>query len=235
MGLLLINQEVEGLLSSEAGKSVLANSAYTMFMRQKPAVINDVCNTFHLSNSERTHLLTANVGERILIMENDHTEIRIVALDEEHRIITTNADELIEQNKPKSKEQCTTKNKSRNAENAKPKKPVKHDMLTKKAKPRVSINVDGYKGFYRHRNLNLHEIKYLLVRKYRIIDRFSITSGKKEKFLIKPRFNESINHMFVVCDITEFLKSKGARIENLSQKTLTLLLKSMTKGKTNPN
>ena len=225
MGLLLINQEVEGLLSSEAGKSVLANSAYTMLMRQKPAVINDVCNTFHLSSSERTHLLTANVGEGILIMEDDHTEIRIVASDEEHRIITTNADELIEQGKtkksPESMEQCITKEKSSGiAKSAKPKTPVKssNKMLTKKAQLKVSINVDGYKGFYRHKSLNLHELKYLLAKKYQVIERFSIASGKKEKFLIKPRFNESINHMFVVCDIAEFLEAKGIRINKFITK-----------------
>ena len=39
LGLLLINQEVEGLLDSKAGKSVLANSAYTVLMKQKPAVM----------------------------------------------------------------------------------------------------------------------------------------------------------------------------------------------------
>ncbi|MBU0761377.1 MAG: ATP-binding protein, partial [Nanoarchaeota archaeon] len=42
LGLLLINQEVEGLLNSQAGKSVLANSAYTLLMRQKPAVIDSI-------------------------------------------------------------------------------------------------------------------------------------------------------------------------------------------------
>ena len=55
MGLLLINQEVGGLLKSEAGKSVLANSAYTLLMRQKPAVIDEVCKAFHLSETERKY------------------------------------------------------------------------------------------------------------------------------------------------------------------------------------
>ena len=66
LGLLLINQEVEGLLTSEAGKSVLANSAYTLLMRQKPAVIEQVQETFHLSKPERDYLLTAGIGEGII-------------------------------------------------------------------------------------------------------------------------------------------------------------------------
>ena len=91
-------------------------------------------------------------------------------------------------------------------------------MLTQKAKLKVSINVDEFKGFYRHKSLNLHELKYLLAKKYQIIDRLSIVSGKKEKFLIKPRFNESINHMFVVCDIAEFLEAKGIKVKQFVTK-----------------
>jgi type IV secretory pathway VirB4 component len=97
LGLLLINQEVEGLLTSEAGKSVLANSAYTLLMRQKPAVIEQVQETFHLSKPERDYLLTAGIGEGILLVDDDHTEIKVMASEEEHRIITTNADELLAQ------------------------------------------------------------------------------------------------------------------------------------------
>ena len=204
MGLLLINQEVEGLLKSDAGKSVLANSAYTLLMRQKPAVIKDVCETFHLSNSEKTYLLTANIGEGILIMEDDHTEIKVIASPEEHKIITTNADELIS----KSSDNVKPKDKSsKNTQNIKPK-----SKLT-----RVSVNVDEFKGFYRHRDLNLDEIKYLLTKKYQIVEKVSITYGK-DKFLVKPRFNESLNHMFVTCDIAEFLEKKNIKFEKFVTK-----------------
>ncbi len=94
MGLLMINQEVEGLLNSNAGKSVLANSAYTLLMRQKPAVIDNICQTFNLSPSERAHLLTASIGEGLLIMEDDHSKIKILASPEEHRLVTTKPAEV---------------------------------------------------------------------------------------------------------------------------------------------
>ena len=69
-----------------------------------------------------------------------------------------------------------------------------------------------------HKDLNLAEIKYLLAKKYQIIDKFSITSNKVEKFLIKPRFNESINHMFVTLDIAEFLEKKGIAVKKFITK-----------------
>jgi len=98
LGLFLINQEVEGMLESEAGRSVLANTSYTLLLRQKPAVIDDIQKTFHLSNTEKVNLLTANVGEGLLLMEDEHSEIKIVASELEHKQITTNADEILANN-----------------------------------------------------------------------------------------------------------------------------------------
>ncbi len=219
LGLLLINQEVEGLLNSEAGKSVLANSAYALLMRQKPAVIKDVCNTFNLSSPEKTRLLTANVGEGILIMEDDHSEIKIIASGEEHKIITTNADELIEQGKTKAKKpksRVKGKTKEPTPENASSTEP--DERLTEPAEQEVSIKVDEYKGFYRHKDLNLHEIKYLLAKKYQAIDRVSMVSEKNESFLVKPRFNESINHCFVIHDIADYLETKGVKVKKFITK-----------------
>jgi type IV secretory pathway VirB4 component len=118
LGLFLINQEVEGMLESEAGRSVLANTSYTLLLRQKPAVIESIQETFHLSNTEKVNLLTANVGEGLLLMEDEHSEIKIVASESEHKQITTNADEILankneqsdkkqEQPKPKLKPRKT--------------------------------------------------------------------------------------------------------------------------------
>lgn len=96
LALFLINQEVEGMLESEAGKSVLANSSYTLLMRQKPAVMRNIEKTFFLSGTEKNTLLTAGVGEGLLLMDDEHSEIKIVASDEEHNLITTKPDELLQ-------------------------------------------------------------------------------------------------------------------------------------------
>ena len=180
LGLLLINQEVEGLLDSKAGKSVLANSSYTVLMRQKPAVIDNICKTFHLSDSERTHVLTAGIGEGLLIMEDDHTELRVIASPEEHKLITTNADEINEiESKPKAK--------SRD----------------------IVIGVDEDKRFFRKSELNKDDVKYLLGKGYKIENRKSLCTNKKEIFLLQPRHNESLTHLFTTYDVAEYLEKKG--------------------------
>jgi Holliday junction resolvase len=85
------------MLDSQAGRSVLANTSYTLLLRQKPAMIKSVQNVFHLSEAEKVLLLTARPGEGLLLMENEHSEINITASKKEHEIITTNADELLVQ------------------------------------------------------------------------------------------------------------------------------------------
>ena len=184
LGLLLINQEVEGLLDSKAGKSVLANSAYTVLMRQKPAVIDNICKTFHLSSSERTHLLTAGIGEGLLIMEDDHSEIKVIASPEEHKLITTNPNEI---NKIKKNK----KGKSRD----------------------VKIGVDENKRYFRKSKLNSDEIKYLLSNGYQTAKFKSLITNKTEIFLLQPRHNESLMHLFMIYNISEFLEKNGIETE----------------------
>lgn len=197
LALFLINQEVEGMLDSQAGKSVLANSSYTLLLRQKPAVIKGVQETFSLSVAEKTFLLTAAVGEGILLMDDEHSEIRIIASPEEHVHITTKPDELLEQNSNKGRQEKPSKN----VATAKP---------TKQRSVEITVNLE--ERFFRHRKLKRDDIKYLLSKGYRQIKCLDI-QGHTENFLIKPRANESPEHCFLVYNIAEFLRTSNIHFE----------------------
>ncbi len=175
MGLLLINQEVEGLLTSKAGKSVLANSAYTLLMRQKPSVMKTMQEVFNLSTNETEKLLTASVGEGILIIDNDHTELRIVASPKEHELITTNPDERLKQ------------------------------TSTEQISQNVVVKVNEEKGFYLYKDLTLSEIKFLISRGYKEYSGYSIQTTTQDRYLLKPRYNESDAHYFMIMDIYHHL------------------------------
>jgi len=205
MGLLMINQEVEGLFSSPAGKSVLANSAYTMLMRQKPAVIDQICNTFNLSPSERQHLLTCSIGEGLLIMEDDHSKIKVIASPEEHEIITTNADELL--SKEKSEEKIITNVKGKN----------------------ITIKIDDSKGIFKYNEVSKGEREYLLEQGYKISEHKSIMSNNLKKYLLLPRFNESAGHFFVIQDIKQFLEKKGIKVQTFTTVKPDLVFKIKNK------
>ena len=203
LGLLLINQEVEGLFSSPAGKSVLANSAYTLLMRQKPAVIKSICDTFNLSYSEKQHLLTCSIGEGLLIMEDDHSKIKVIASDEEHKIITTNADEL-NQDKKSDK---TIKVKGRD----------------------VKIKIDSSKGIFKYKSLNADERKYLVDCGYKASKHKSIMSKKYETYMLRPNQNESPNHFFVIQYIKSFLEKKEIKVETFNTRKPDLIFKIKSK------
>jgi hypothetical protein len=181
MGLLLITQDVGDLLKNEAGKALLNNSEYTLLLRQKPAIIEQVETTFRLSQKEKEHLLTAKAGEGIIIISNEHSEIRIVASPEEHKIITTNADERLKKERDTAKEPAT------HFETPTP--PTQQD-----------------KGFYKKANLSEAEVKQLLDKGYVLSEHVGLFGGRREEYLLKPRQNESPEHFFTVKAIEEYLR-----------------------------
>jgi len=177
LGLFLINQEVENMMDSQAGRSVLANTSYTLLLRQKPAMIKSVQNVFHLSEAEKVLLLTARPGEGLLLMENEHSEINIIASKKEHEIITTNADELLKQRKDIPKEIKKTANKINLSQRA-----------------------------YLKRTLKASEIKFLLTSGFKEIRQTSL-SRKKDIYLVIEDKHESPNHIICIKEISDYLKN----------------------------
>jgi len=94
LGLTTITQDVEDFLAQDIGKAVVTNSALRLLLKQSPAAIDKVSETFYLSQGEKQLLLGANVGEGILFAGPHHAPIRIVASNEEYRLITTNPKDL---------------------------------------------------------------------------------------------------------------------------------------------
>jgi len=184
MGLLLINQEVEDLVKSDAGKSVLANSSYTILLKQKPSVIKDLVKIFNLSNYERDFLLTANVGEGLLRTERDQSEIKILASSKEHEFITTNADEKLKTNGGKNKMETKTK----------------------------QVEIDLKKIAFNLRDLSEEQIKELKESGYTNIEYDNYVTGKSVNRLIKLREEEPAEHLCVICDIIDFLRDKGMEV-----------------------
>jgi len=201
LGLLLINQEVEGLFNSQAGKSVLANSAYTLLMRQKPAVIKDICRTFHLSQAERRHLLTCGIGEGLLIMEDDHTKIKVKASPEEHKVITSNPDEVIERERAEEE--------------------VKR--LEQKPTREIKIDINDCFGCFKFNKLTKEEVKFLLNKKYKVSMQKPLGKSKKQKFLIRPRKNESDKHFFTIHVIKEYLEKKKIKVQTFATRKPDLI------------
>ena len=89
LGLTTITQDVEDFLAQDIGKAIVTNSALRVLLKQSPAAIDKVGELFYLSQGEKQLLLAANVGEGIFFAGPHHAPIRVVASDEEYKLITT--------------------------------------------------------------------------------------------------------------------------------------------------
>lgn len=89
LGLTTITQDIEDFLAQDIGKAIVTNSALRLLLKQSPAAIDKIGETFYLSQGEKQLLLSANIGEGIFFAGQHHAPIRIVASEEEHKLITT--------------------------------------------------------------------------------------------------------------------------------------------------
>jgi len=101
MGVTTITQDVEDFIKSPQGKPIITNSALQLLLKQSPASIDVVANTFNLTEAEKQLLLSANVGEGIFFAGAKHVAIKVIASYTEDQIITTNPEQMIQIEKAK--------------------------------------------------------------------------------------------------------------------------------------
>jgi type IV secretory pathway VirB4 component len=101
MGLTTITQDVADFMKSKYGKPIVTNSSLQLLMKQSPATIDVVKETFNLTDQEKYMLLECNVGEGIFFAGLKHVAIKVVASYTEDQIITTDPAQLLEIEKAK--------------------------------------------------------------------------------------------------------------------------------------
>lgn len=96
LGVTTITQDVNDFLISTQGKAILQNSAIQILMRQSPAAIDLIQETFQLTEGERYLLLECGVGEGIFFAGDRHAAIKVVASGMEDQLITSDPKQLLE-------------------------------------------------------------------------------------------------------------------------------------------
>jgi len=96
LGLTAITQDVEDVLGTKFGKAIVTNSSMQLLLKQSPAAIDLVAETFNLTDGEKFLLLESDVGEGLFFAGLNHVAIKIVPSYTEDRIITTKPEDLIE-------------------------------------------------------------------------------------------------------------------------------------------
>lgn len=102
LGLTTITQDVDDFLKSKYGGAIVKNSSVQILLKQHPAAIDQVGDLFYLSQGERQFLLAANIGEGIFFAGQNHVAIRIIASPQEHKLITSNPEEILKMRQQQS-------------------------------------------------------------------------------------------------------------------------------------
>ncbi|MFH0955299.1 MAG: ATP-binding protein [Candidatus Micrarchaeota archaeon] len=171
-GLVIITQEVNDLLNSPAGNTILANTAWKLLLRQDPAVSIEITEKFGLNKEEKNFILTAEKGEGLLFAMNDRLPIKVLASEKEYDIITTNPEEL-----------------------------RKREILREKLLENEDLSEEVYtlsKKHYPVSELNDKQIEFLKSAGYLETKQMGLEQGGPRAYLINPHpENESIDHKFL--------------------------------------
>lgn len=172
LAIVIITQEVQDLISSEAGKTILANTSWKFLARQEPTVIDELTHKFNLNHEEQNYLLTALPGEGLLFAMNDHIPLKVIPSPNEYELITTNPDEI---NKREEK------------------------LRELDIKPTENLEpFQKKKNYYLRNELNNDHIHFLKENGYVEARLCGFENTSKWYLIKKPESKESIEHYFMV-------------------------------------
>ncbi|MCL4354810.1 ATP-binding protein [Patescibacteria group bacterium] len=94
LGVTLITQQANDFLSQEYGRAIASQSSLRILMRQDTTTIKKVSSEFNLSEYEQRFLLTCDQGEALIIADQNHVALKVVASEKEHPLLTTDPKEI---------------------------------------------------------------------------------------------------------------------------------------------
>lgn len=99
LGVTTITQDVEDFLAEDRGKEIISNSSIQILLKQAPSSIDKIGEVFYLSEGEKRLLLSAGVGQGLFFAGPTHVAMKVVASPEEHALITSNPQDLLNKQK----------------------------------------------------------------------------------------------------------------------------------------
>ena len=94
LGVSFISQQADDFLKRDYGSAIASQYALRNLMRQDTTTIKTVVSEFNLSEYEQQFLLTCERGDALIIADQNHVAVKVVASEKEHPLITTDPTEL---------------------------------------------------------------------------------------------------------------------------------------------
>lgn len=94
LGVSIISQQASDFLNDKYGRAIASQSSLRILMRQDTTTIKNVALEFNLSAWEENFLLTCDKGDALIIADQNHVAVKVVASEKEHPLITTDPTEV---------------------------------------------------------------------------------------------------------------------------------------------
>ena len=94
LGVTIISQQANDFLSQDYGRAIASQSSLRILMKQDTTTIKKVAQEFNLSEYEEHFLLTCDRGEALIIADQNHVALKVVASEKEHPLLTTDPKEV---------------------------------------------------------------------------------------------------------------------------------------------
>jgi type IV secretory pathway VirB4 component len=94
LGVSIVSQQANDFLRNDYGRAIASQSALRILMKQDTTTIKNVASEFNLSEYEESFLLSCDRGDALLIADQNHVAVKVIASEKEHPLITTNPAEL---------------------------------------------------------------------------------------------------------------------------------------------
>ena len=192
-----VTQEIEDLLKSEGGRSVLNMTSTKILMRQNSTNMDQISRLLKLNENENEFLLRCRKGHGILITEKGHYKFFTQASRKMHDIITTDPDEV-----DKLKSELRRVLSSKGSELL--------DIAKKESESKIFKPDDT---FYDMAELEKSQIEQLLRLDYVELNTTKFGRGGSTHFLVKPSSNETPMHHFLCKVVGEELRKYTTKIE----------------------
>lgn len=179
-----ITQEIEDLLRSESGKSILNTTSTKILLRQNSSNLELISRTLALNDKEKNYLLRAEKGQGLLITEHGRYEFIVNAPPLIHGLITTD---------PNEKKQVIPRKK----------------RSKKQKKPKIDVS----RGFYELKQINDEQRDILVRDGYVFHSSIFLNSSGSYQFMVKKQGKESAEHALLCWAIAdEIRKRKGKAV-----------------------
>ena len=93
LGVSIISQQANDFFESKYGRAIASQSSLRILLKQDSTTIKNVVEQFGLSEYEESLLLGFGPGDALIIADQNHVAVRIVAAETEHPLITTDPTE----------------------------------------------------------------------------------------------------------------------------------------------